>query len=89
MGTWSFLWYRYRYTLPRSPEPTTGRVYAMDLRGVTIYATHNEREQLHLTIDVSLGLIGIGIVAGFLTDPEYRRKMGWESSGDTPPKRSQ
>ena len=43
-----------------------------------VYATR-ERKQLHLMMDVSLGLIGIGIVTGFLRDPEYRRKMGWGS----------
>ena len=26
IGTWSLLWYQYRNTLPRSPEPSSGRV---------------------------------------------------------------
>ncbi len=82
VGTWSFLWYQYRNSLPRSPQPASARVYPMNLRGVTVYATLRERCSLHIMGDVSLPLIGLGVVGGILTDPEYRRKMGWRNLDD-------
>lgn len=60
----------------------------MDLRGVTVYATLSERGRLHAMMDISLALIALGILGGFLTDSEYRRKMGWRSLDDLPRQQS-
>ena len=84
----SFLWYHYRETLPRSPQPMSGRVYSMDLRGVTVYATRAERNRLHMTVNISFVLMALGIVGAWVTDPGYRRKMGWRSLDDPPTRRS-
>lgn len=84
-GAWGVLWGRYYDKLPRSPQPATGRTYEMNMGGVAVYATSGERHQLDMVGNISLVLLVSGVVGCFLTDRDYRRKMGWRDLGSPPP----
>ena len=94
VGTWGWavLWYKYYDTLPRSPQPATGRTYVMNMHGVPVYATWAERHRLDLIENLSFILLLAGFVGAILTDPDYRQRMGWRSidqPSDRPRRRSQ
>src|SRR5207249_3115959 len=73
------VWYVYYDTLPRSPQPATGRIYALNMHGVALYATSTERRRLDMLENISFIIGVIGGVAATLMNPGYRRRMGWRS----------
>jgi hypothetical protein len=42
----SSLWYEYQKTLPRHPDPVAGRVYPLNVHGIVVYQTRDERNWL-------------------------------------------
>ena len=78
------LWYHYYDTLPRSPEPATGKIYVMNMHGVAVYATRTQRHRLDFMENLSFILLFAGIVGATLTDPDYRQRMGWQNPEEPP-----
>ena len=73
------VWYDYYDTLPRSPQPATGRTCRMNMHGVAVYASRRERRLLALWENVPFIVFVAGGVAPTLMDPKFRRKVGWRS----------
>jgi len=42
----SSLWYEYQKTLPRRPDSLAGRVYPLNVHGIVVYQTRDERDRL-------------------------------------------
>jgi len=42
----SSLWYQYQRTLPRHPDPVAGRIYPLNVHGIVVYQTRDERNWL-------------------------------------------
>lgn len=76
-GCYLYLWSAYYKTLPRSPDKATGSVYADNFHGFVLYETHQQYVRLHVLDHSSEALALIIIVAGALSDPGFRNKMGW------------
>jgi hypothetical protein len=53
------LYYRYQGTLPRHPDPGRGNVYPLNVHGIVVYQTRDERNRLNegLYISISLALV--------------------------------
>jgi hypothetical protein len=75
----TLVWYKYYDTLPRSPQPATGRIYVMNMHGFAVYATEEERSRLGHIWNISFVIALVGGVAATLMSPDYRKKMGWRS----------
>jgi hypothetical protein len=43
----SSIWYQYQRTLPRYPDPAAGRVYPLNVHGIVVYQTRDERNWLN------------------------------------------
>ena len=39
------IWYQYQTTLPRHPDVTAGRVYPLNVHGIVVYQTREERNR--------------------------------------------
>lgn len=70
---WSgYLEYRYQATLPRHPDPAAGNVYPLNVHGIVVYQTRDERdlldEVLHSAVAVGLTSVLLGAI--------YQKKVG-------------
>ncbi|HEV2348774.1 MAG TPA: hypothetical protein VG028_02905 [Terriglobia bacterium] len=74
---WTLVWYHYYDILPRSPQPAQGRVWALNMHGVTAYATREEQKRLDTPFYFAAFLVNFGIVGCAVTDSSFRKKMGW------------
>ena len=77
--SWTALWYHLFDTLPRAPQPSSGRVHELNMHGVGVYATRHQQQALNLLEGSSYAMLFVGAVGSLLTDPDYRRRMGWRS----------
>jgi hypothetical protein len=68
----SSLWYQYQRTLPRQPDVGAGRIYPLNVHGIVVYQTHDERSWLD---EVEYSSIAV-FVAGGLMGTFYQRKFG-------------
>ena len=75
----SSLWYQYQSTLPRRPDPVAGRVYPLNVHGIVVYQTRDERNRLDEVQYSSIGVFALGVLIGAL----HRKKFG---QPPTPPK---
>jgi hypothetical protein len=73
------LWNQYKSILPHSPQPAIGRTYVLNMHGVAAYASRSERRRIEGAEDLFMFLVLCTILGGALTDPDYRRRMGWRS----------
>lgn len=73
---YGFLWDHYYDALPRSAQPSEGRIYAMNLRGRVVYGTRSERNELRTIKRVSAILALLGLAGYILTDASNRRMGG-------------
>ncbi|MGO9517739.1 MAG: hypothetical protein ACLPND_11890 [Candidatus Korobacteraceae bacterium] len=70
------IWNRYLNTLPRVPDPTTGRVYPLNIHGVVVFQTHAEKLRLDLTDYISFGVFALGGLIGAIEERHWRRTAG-------------
>jgi hypothetical protein len=71
------VWNQYYRQLPRSPQPALGRVYVLSEKGVIAYATRREWYRLTLVEELSMIMLILGVGAGIVANPDYRRRLGW------------
>jgi hypothetical protein len=70
---WSgFIWYAYQSTLPHHPDQVAGRVYPLNVHGVVVYQTREERDRLNVIQHFSFMVFAVGILTGAL----HRKKFG-------------
>jgi hypothetical protein len=63
-GIWtSNVWYQYQATLPRHPDQATGNIYPLNVHGIVVYQTRDQRDRLD-RLDYSS--FGLGIVAALM-----------------------
>lgn len=72
-----YLWYAYFGRLPHLSNKASGRIYADNFHGVVLYETRHEYVRLHALEYSGEALAVAVIVIGALSDPGFRRKMGW------------
>jgi hypothetical protein len=65
------LYYQYQGTLPRHPDPATGSIYPLNIHGVVVYQTLDERDHLD---EVQYSSIAI-FAASALIAVVYRKKF--------------
>lgn len=70
------IWNRYLTTLPRTLDPTTGRVYPRNIHGIVVYQTHAEELRLELTENIAWGVFMLGMLVGSLEERHWRRTAG-------------
>ena len=75
----SSLWYEYQRVLPRQPDSVTGNVYPLNVHGIVVYQTHDERNRLDEIQYSSIAVFAASALIGAL----HRKKFG---RPPTPPK---
>jgi hypothetical protein len=68
----SSLWYQYQRTLPRHPDPVAGRIYPLNVHGIVVYQTRDERNWLD---EIDYSSIAV-FAAGGLMGAIYQKKFG-------------
>ncbi len=80
MGIWTGnIWYQYQATLPRHAETATGNIFPLNVRGIVVYQTREQRDRLDRLDYLSFGL---GIISALMLFV-YTKKFGLPP---TPPK---
>jgi hypothetical protein len=75
LGGWIWsanLTFAYQARLPRHADPTTGNVYPLNVHGIVVYQTRDERNFLD---DLQYSSIAV-FVAGLLTGAIYKKRWG-------------
>jgi hypothetical protein len=67
----SSLWYEYQRTLPRHSELSVGRIYPLNVHGIVVYQTREERNRLAEIQYSSIAIFG----ASALMAVVYQRKI--------------
>src|SRR5208283_3260383 len=63
-GIWtSNVWYQYQACLPRRPDHATGSIYPLNVHGIVVYQTRDQRNRLD-RLDYST--FGIGVAAALM-----------------------
>jgi len=75
----SSIWYEYQRALPRHPDPVTGHVYPLNVHGIVVYQTRDERNRLAEIQYSSIAVFAVGALMGLI----YQKKFG---RPPTPPK---
>ena len=70
------IWNRYFDTLPRRPDPASGRVYPLNIHGIVVFQTHAEKLRLDLTDNISFGVLALGGLICALEERHWRRTGG-------------
>lgn len=70
------IWNRYLKELPRSPNPTTGRIYPRNIHGIIVYQTHAEQLRLDLMDEISTGVFFAGLIIGAIEEKHWRKTGG-------------
>jgi hypothetical protein len=79
-GIWtSHVWYQYQATLPRRPDTATGNLYPLNVHGIVVYQTRDQRDRLDRLDYSSFGLMILAFAVGFI----HTKKFGVPP---TPPK---
>ncbi len=68
----SSLWYQYQRMLPRHQNPVAGSIYPLNVHGIVVYQTREERNWLD---EVEYSSIAV-FAASFLMGGIYQRKFG-------------
>jgi len=71
--------YQYQATLPRSPSPATGNIYPLNVHGIVVYQTRDERNWLD---EIQYSSFAV-FLAGALMSLLHTKKFGMPPS---PPK---
>jgi len=82
------LWYHYYDILPRSPQPSIGRIYPINMHGFTKYATRKELRHIDTTEDIFFAWIAIGLLVGGIFNKDLLAKgddKKWPSGSSMPP----
>jgi hypothetical protein len=76
----SHVWYRYQDTLPRHADPATGNIYPLNVHGIVVYQTRDQRDRLDRFDHASFGIMFVAFALGFL----YTRKFGFPPTQPKP-----
>ena len=68
------IWGEYLHTLPRSPDPSVGRVFALNIHGIVVFQNHTDQLRLNLTEYISGGVFCLGMMIGALIDRDERKQ---------------
>jgi hypothetical protein len=68
----SSIWFEYQRTLPRRPDLVAGRVYPLNVHGIVVYQTRDERNWLD---EIQYSSIAI-FAASALISGIHRKKFG-------------
>jgi hypothetical protein len=68
----SSLWYEYQRTLPRHPDTAAARLYPLNVHGIVVYQTRDERNWLDEIQYSSIALFALGGLMGLI----YEKKFG-------------
>lgn len=60
------IWYKYQGTLPREPDAPGGRVYPLNVHGIVVYQTREERDRLNEIQYWSFVIFGTGVLTGII-----------------------
>lgn len=71
----------YLDNLPRSPNPTTGNIYPLNIHGVGVYQTLEQRRHLDNVERGSWGIGILGIVLGLIWQWSEDEKIRQRNSG--------
>jgi len=66
------IWYEYQRVLPRRPDQPAGRVYPLNVHGIVVYQTREERDWLNEIQYSSIALFA----ASALMAAIYKKKFG-------------
>jgi hypothetical protein len=69
----SSLWYAYQRTLPRHPDPVAGRVYPLNVHGIVVYQTRDERNWLDEIQYSSIGLFAASALMAAIHQKKFGR----------------
>jgi hypothetical protein len=69
----SCLWYEYQRTLPRRPDPVTRRVYPLNVHGIVVYQTRDERNWLDEIQYSSIAVFAASALIGALHQKKFGR----------------
>jgi hypothetical protein len=69
----SSIWYQYQRTLPRRPDPVAGRVYPLNVHGIVVYQTRDERKWLDEIQYSSIAVFAVGALLGALHQKKFGR----------------
>jgi len=75
----SHVWYQYQATLPRHPGRVMGNIYPLNVHGIVVYQTRDQRDRLDRLDYSSFVLMIVAFVVGLV----YTNKFGLPP---TPPK---
>lgn len=66
------IWYQYQATLPRQSNPATGNIYPLNVHGIGVYMTRQERNWLDETEYTSFTLAAIGVLMGAIYEKKFK-----------------
>ena len=69
----SSIWYHYQRTLPRRPDPVAGHVYPLNVHGIVVYQTRDERKWLDEIQYSSIAVFAVGALIGALHQKKFGR----------------
>ena len=69
----SSLWYGYQKTLPRDPDQVAGRVYPLNVHGIVVYRTRDERNWLDEIQYSSIAIFAASALMAAIHQKKFRR----------------
>jgi len=69
----SSLWYQYQRTLPRHPDPAAGNVYPLNIHGIVVYQTRDERNWLNEVEYSSIAVFAVAALMGLVHERKFGR----------------
>jgi hypothetical protein len=82
----SSIWYDYQRTLPRHPESAVGRIYPLNVHGIVVYQTREERNWLDEIQYSSIAVFAVGALMGLIYQKRFGRPPTPPKFGPTPPR---
>jgi len=73
------IWYQYQRLLPRHPDPVAGRVFPLNVHGIVVYETRDERNWLDEIQYSSMAIFAASALMAAIHQKKYGRPA-------TPPK---
>jgi hypothetical protein len=68
-----YLDYRYQATLPRHPDPVAGNVYPLNVHGIVVYQTRDERDLLNEVLYSSIAVAAASGLMAVIYQKKFRR----------------
>lgn len=65
-------WFQYQRVLPRHPDPVAGRLYPLNVHGIVVYQTRDERNWLDEIQYSSMAVYAASALMAVI----YRKKVG-------------